>query len=244
MKPFGKLVTLVKSPSFLIGSGIAGMIFSTVLAVKATPKVTKLLEEKKPETKMETVKVAAPHYIPAMVTCGLSITCILWGNAKHIRRNAALAAAYSLSETTLKDYKKTVDNLLSDKKAKEIHETVGKEKLDRNPLSKTNEVIITRKGDTLCYDAVSGRYFKSDIETIRQAINELNKRLMVEMYIPLNDLYYELNLERIKLGDDLGWNVEEGLIECAFSSQLADDGQPCLVMDFHVDPRTDYKTLF
>ena len=30
------------------------------------------------------------------------------------------------------------------------------------------EVIITSKGDTLCYDSVSGRYFKSDIGTIKK----------------------------------------------------------------------------
>ena len=37
------------SPELLVGIGITGMIGSTVLAVKATPKALQLLEDKKEE---------------------------------------------------------------------------------------------------------------------------------------------------------------------------------------------------
>ena len=38
-----------KSPEILIGIGLAGMLTSTVLAVKATPKALDILEEHKDE---------------------------------------------------------------------------------------------------------------------------------------------------------------------------------------------------
>ena len=37
------------TPEILTGLGTAGMIFTTVLAVKATPKALKLIDEKKKE---------------------------------------------------------------------------------------------------------------------------------------------------------------------------------------------------
>ena len=56
-----KRVLSKHSPEILTGIGLAGMITSTVLAVKATPKALKRIEEAKEEkgeelTKVETVK--------------------------------------------------------------------------------------------------------------------------------------------------------------------------------------------
>jgi len=75
-----KFLTNVKSslskhsPEILVGIGITGMVTTTVLAVKATPKALKLIEETKKEerkdklTPIETVKATWKCYIPAAVT--------------------------------------------------------------------------------------------------------------------------------------------------------------------------------
>ena len=44
-------------PEILTGVGIAGMIGTTVMAVKATPKAIQLLEDKKKETGVEQLPV-------------------------------------------------------------------------------------------------------------------------------------------------------------------------------------------
>ena len=62
-----------------------------------------------------------------------------------------------------------------------------------------------------------------------------------EMYISLNEFYYEIGLNPISIGDDLGWNIDHGYIELSFSSQLTDDGNPCLVIDYQVTPRYEYN---
>ena len=65
--------------------------------------------------------------------------------------------------------------------------------------------------------------------------------MLCENYVSLNDLYDELGMEPTKIGEDLGWNIfTDRLIDISFSSQLADDGTPCLVMDYGVAPRNDY----
>lgn len=236
------------SPEILTGIGIAGMITTTVLAVKATPKALKLIEAKKEEehkdklTAMDTIKVTWKCYIPAAITGITSVACVIGASSVHMKRNAALATAYKLSETALTEYREKVVETLGEKKEKIIREKIDKDHLDQKPVSKS-QVIITNKGNTLCFDYHSGRYFHSDIDLIKKAVNELNRQMVVDMYVSLNDFYDELELEHTSLGDELGWNFDDGFVEIDFSSHLADDGTPCVVMNYRVAPHRGYYKL-
>ena len=249
-KSFLSLKTAIKkhSPEILTGIGIAGMITTTVMAVRATPKALILIEERKEEIgaekleAMDMVKTAWACYIPAAITGTLSVACLIGASSVNARRNAALATAYTLPESALKDYQGKVIEMFGEKKNEAVKDAVAKDKVEKNPVV-TREVIITEKGNTLCYDAISGRYFKSDIEKIKKAECELNRQMLDDMYVSLNDFYYEIGLDSVKLGDELGWNVDSGYIDLSFSSQLASDGTPCLVIDYSVAPRYDYRNL-
>ena len=238
-----------RSPEILTGIGIAGMVTTTVLAVKATPKALILLEDAEKEkgdelTPVEKVKAAWKPYIPTVITGTVSIACLVGASSVNARRNAALYSAYKLSETALSDYKEKVIETIGEKKEQVVKEKVAKEKVDQNPVSK-NEVIVTAKGETLCYDAISGRYFKSDLEKIRQVVNDLNKRILVENYISLTEFYSELGLSKTTISDELGWSLNNnGLIELDFSTQMSDDGRPCIVVDYLVAPRYDFQSLY
>jgi len=233
------------SPEILTGIGIAGMITTTVMAVRATPKALMLMEEKKEELKTnelnvkEIIIVTWKCYVPAVAIGAVSVVCLIGANSVNMRRRAALATAYSLSESALKEYQEKVVETIGEKKEESIRDSIANDKIKQNPVA-TQEVIITEKGNVLCFDVISGRYFKSDIEKIRKAINDLNQRMRDEMYITLNDYYYEIGLERISIGDDLGWNIDTGYITPQFSSQLTEDGTPCLVIGYLVEPRYDY----
>lgn len=250
VKSFLSLKTAFKkhSPEILTGIGIAGMITTTVMAVRATPKALVLLEKKKEEghvkklTPVEIVKTTWTCYIPAAITGTISVACLIGASSVSARRNAALATAYTLSTDAFKDYRSKVVETIGEKKEQSVRDAVAKEKIEKNPVT-SREVIMTDKGDTLCYDALSGRYFKSDIEKIRKAVNNLNCRMRYEMYISLNEFYSELDLETTRLGDELGWNIDDGYIEPSFSSQLAADGRPCLVIDYLCAPKYDYGKL-
>lgn len=230
------------SPTILTGLSVAGLIATTVMAVKATPKAIQLLEEKQlkeykdPMTKKEIIKETWRCYAPAAAMGLVTVGCIVGANSINLRRNAALASVYSISEAALKEYQAKVVETIGRDREKAIKDEIKQEKLVRNPVSK-NEVIITGKGDTLCYDAQTGRYFKSDMETIKSVMNSLSRRLMSDMFISLNDVYSELGLEGTKLGDLVGWHVDNGLIDPDFGTQLAEDGRPCLVLDFEVEPK-------
>lgn len=247
------------SPELLTGLGITGMITATVLAVKVTPKALILLENEKRRqnreildaaTKngddccqridklkpIEVVKTTWKCYLPTVISTGLSVACLIGANSVNIKRNAALATAYTLSESALREYRSKVVETIGDKKEQTIRESISKDKLDNDPVSK-HKIIRTGNGDTMCYDAMSGRYFMSDIESLKRAENELNKLMLEEDYVSLNDLYDRIGLDGIKIGEDIGWHIDHGLMELDFSSHLSTDGNPCLVMDFRVAPR-------
>lgn len=239
--------TLVEhGPAICTGLAIAGFAGSVFSAVKATTKASMLIEERKIDletdklTPMETVRAVWFCYIPTAALFTISVGLIFGANNASAKRNAALATAYTLTETAFKDYKDKVVETIGEKKEKDIRGNVVKDKLEKNPV-KDNEIVITAKGDSLCYEPLSGRYFKSDIEKIRKAVNEINRRLILDSYVSLNEFYDELGLEYTELGDDLGWRIESGLLEIDYYTQLAKNGEPCLAMDYVVRPIHDYN---
>jgi hypothetical protein len=66
--------------------------------------------------------------------------------------------------------------------------------------------------------------------------------MVYDMYVSLNDFYGEIGLEPIQLGDELGWNVDQGLIELEFSSQLSENNEPCLVINYNIAPKYGYSS--
>jgi hypothetical protein len=243
------------SPEILTGIGIAGMFASVVMAVKATPKVLELIENEKEQqsrevrqemqnnklyvdklTKMEIVKIAWKHYVPTTIMLGLSTTCLISANRVSGARNAALATAYALSESALKEYKQKTLEIAGPKKEQAVRDAVAKSKVEKHPPTKDNTIVVSGgKGDTKCYDATRGIYFKSDIETLRKIENDLNFRLRQEMDIPLNDFYYELGMPSVAMGNILGWHIDNGPIEFDYSYQGDESGNPCLVLTYRMD---------
>lgn len=252
------------SPEILIGLGIASAITSTVLAVKATPKAMRLIEKEQKKHNREVsktmtgnenekvfgcklkpvdiVRVTWKCYIPAAISGAASVAFLLGSNSVHAKRNAAIATAYKLSETALTDYKKEVIETIGEEKAKLIQDKVAQKHVDEHPVS-NNQVIIAGSGKQLCYDGISGRYFESDIQTIRAAVNTINETMVYEMYASLGDFYNEIGLPPTTLSDELGWNLDDGQLEISYGSAISDDGRPCITLDYHVAPRYDFAKL-
>ena len=236
------------SPEILTGIGVAGMITTTVLAVRATPKALELIEEKKDEdavdelSPLEVVKTAWKPYIPATVTGVVSVACLIGASSANAKRNAALATAYKLSETALSEYREKVIETIGEKKEKGIREKIAQDKVTQNPVSKS-EAVITGAGDVLFLEPVSMRYFTSDIEKVRKIINDINYRMTcgMEEYISLSEFYDEIGLTHTSNSDEIGWNLyKDGQIRLDFHPTVAEDGKPCLMLEYGVSPRYRY----
>ena len=235
------------SPGILTGIGIAGMIGATFMAVKATPKALYLIETKKEEaeveelTSVEIIKTCWKCYIPAALTTVVSAACLIGASTVSAKRNAALATAYSISEAALREYQEKVVEVVGEKKEKAVRDAVAKDQIERDPVTKSEVVIIDSNSNTLCYEPLSGRYFKSTIDKIKKAEIKLDRQMIQEMYVSLNDFYWEIGLDGTDLGDKMGWNLSKGYMDLSFSSQLADDGTPCAVIVYGIPPVYDYQ---
>lgn len=236
-----------KSPEILTGIGIGSSVLALIFGIKNTPKALKAIEEKKKELEVdklpvkETIKTAGKYYIPTVTLEIVSAACILGSKKVTNTRVAALSAAYSLSESTLKEYQDKVVEAIGERKEQKIRDDISSDHVKNNPPVE-QQIVLTENGNALCHDRIANRYFRSDINHIKQTINDLNYKLNQEMYISWNEYLYEMGLPRmLDIGDELGWSSEYGQIDIHYSSELTDKGEPCLVLDYHIQPRWSYR---
>lgn len=255
------------APGITIGLGTGAILVAGVMVGVATPKTMKLIEdaqvaktkrfkqmrEKAPDdavmdetdelTWVEIIKAGWKPYTPAIMTAVVGVACIVGGTRANARRNAALSAAYTVVEQTLNDYTAKTKEIVGEKKEKEIRDAIAEDELKKHPLSGCNVVRMPKCGKTLCYDVRSREYFMSDYNTIKKVENDLNRRLRSEMFISLNEVYDEFGIVHDdELGDDIGWNVDNEL-EFTISSKIAENNEPCLVVNYVIAPRYDFRNL-
>lgn len=241
------------SSKILLGLGIAGAFTAVGFAITATPKAMILLEEKKQELGVEKldaktiIKTAAPVYIPTAISMGVSTGCIIAASSVNDRRNAALAAAYTMSETALRSYQDKVVETVGPEKAKEIKEAVALDKMAKCPEAGSAPVAMPVKpgigndfynDPVKCWESLSGTYFIASRNMLEKAINGVNKQLLSDFRVTENDLFDYLGIDHNRNGDLLGWDTESTLgINTFYASKLDDEGMPCLVLDYATPPK-------
>lgn len=234
-------------PEIATGVGIALGVSTTILAVKATPKAVRLLDERKAEEgveklpPVEVIKTTWKCYIPALATGVLSVTCLILASTTNKKRQAALAAAYALSETTLKEYREKVVETVGEEKEKEVREAVAKDRIEREPV---RDIPAMDNEDWLCYEMLTGRYFKSNKNKIDKALNDINYQMLNHNYVSLNDFFGLLGIPSADIGYYLGWRVDvHGMVQIeTYAKEHDDTGAPCLVVDYVTRPTYDFDS--
>lgn len=228
------------SPHILTGIGCTGLLTTAILASTASFQASRILDGEGYYFGQLTTKEAAAlvwtKYIPAAAIGVVSIACIIGANKVNASRNAALAAAYTLTDTAFREYKGKVIEQIGANREIKVRDDIAKDRVAKSPEG-DRTVLITGNGNVLCYDMLSDRYFRSSAEKIRQQVLDLNYELMNDMWLDLNDLYYAIGLPSTKLGQQMGFSLEKGQIEIEFSSTLSPEGEPCLAIDVPVYPR-------
>lgn len=254
LKTFAKAVrrSASKNASKILGGlAITGGITAVYFAVTATPKAMILLEEKKKDLGVEKldaktiIKTAGPVYIPTALSMVLSAGCIIGAIHVDERRNAALAAACTLSESALKTYQDKVIETIGTEKETAIREAVALDKMAKHPEPDEIPVAKGVKMDDIsydqrvkCWESLSGNYIWTTKAALDRAINGVNRQLLSDNTVTENDLFDYLGMEHNRNGDLLGWDTDATLsIETFYASRLDDDGMPCLVLDYRTPPK-------
>lgn len=236
-----------------LGMTVAGVVLTGIAAARAAIKVEKIIsearydiqdleanqefslsedefKEKKKEITISTLKKVAPVVIPPVVIGSATIWSAVSGYNSASRQITALSAAYSLTENSFTQFQDKAKEMLGEKKVQEIKDKVNETAYESTPK---NEVIRTGKGEVLCLDEASGRYFYSSAEAIKKAFNEVNKQMMDEYYVSFNEYYDKIGLPPITLGDDLGFNIDQGLIDIdhIFTAVLNEKDEVVLIVN-------------
>ena len=227
--------------------GGVGVVATSVMAVKATPKALKLIEdaeEVKGEklTKFEVVKTAGKVYIPAVIMGGATITCIFGANVLNKRQQAALMSAYALLDNSYKDYKQKVGELYGEDADAKIRTELVKDKYEENKFEEEDP------NKQLFYDEYSERYFESTMENVIRAEYALNRKISLWGGAALNEFYEMLDIPQVDYGKYLGWS-SGALMEMAWSDWLdfehekvvMDDGLECYIIRMSAEPLFEYE---
>ena len=226
--------------------GGAGVVATTVMAVKATPKALMLWEEAEKEkgeelTKLEVIKVAGPVYIPSILVGASTIACIFGANMLNKKQQAAITSAYALLNNSYKEYKNKVEELYGEETSNTIRNEIAKDNYDP-------EEVVTVDGEQLFYDLYSERYFESTIEAVQRAEYRINRHLAMRDYAYLNVFYEELGLPPIDSGYKLGWSTGACLdiywqtwIDFSHEKVTLDDGLECHIITMQTEPIIDFE---
>ncbi len=242
--------TKQNSPTILSGIAVMGVAATAVLAARAAVNADKRLHPEagmpgsgkpEPDGFFEQTKAVWTLYIPAGLSGLATIACIIGANQIGARRSAAMVAAYSLVDQSFREYKDKVVEQLGKAKEQKIGDAIME---DRIKQDSEKQVVIIGTGDQPCFDAFTGRYFRSDMESIRRAENEINRRVLSEYGVPLDDFYELLGLESTLAGQTLGWDPDH-MLTCVFSTHLrTDTGEPCIAIRFERMPVKDFGKVF
>lgn len=247
-------LTIDNSPAILTAVGVAGTIGTAVLTSKASFKAAKIIRDEQFKENVvalpmehedlatkEKVKLVWKEFVPPVSAGVATVAAIIGANHIHTRRAAAFAAAYSISEKQFSEYKEKALEKLGLKKEQELRDDIAQDHMTKNPVS-GKTVIITDGGDVLCYDTFTGRYFKSSMESIKKAENDVNFQILHDGEASVGDLHERLGLKPTPFSEEIGWNNDKPL-EIQYSTVLSDDGRPCISIDFDVSTKRKYSHL-
>ncbi len=230
----GKQFAIRHAPGILMGMGTVGVGSAVFLAAKAGPKAVILTEQAEMEkaereyggttmghllaelTWQEKLAATYKLYIPPVGLTIFGLMCFWAAHGIDLKRQAVVAGLYSTAEATLQEYQRKVVDILGQKQADEIRQSIGDDRAAQTqqslPPPPEDFDLGTQKWCTLY-----GRRFPCSYNRIKEVQNEINDLMFREMYASEADLFYKLDPSGEFLHPDdrarmTGWTVDNMLV--------------------------------
>lgn len=234
------------SSTILTAVGVVGVVGTAVTAVKATPKAMVLLEEAKKEkgdelTKMETIKVAGPAYIPSIVMGAATIACVIGANVLSKKQQASVMSAYALLDRSYKDYKKKVEELYGEGADIHVRSEIAKDNFTEDDIPKEDNT-------ELFYDEFTKQYVETTPERVMNAAYRINRDLEMTEYAYLVDYCKYLGIDVPEGYESLGWSIGgnyerywQKWIDFSYPKFELDDGLEVKNIIMQVEPYPNFE---
>lgn len=230
------------SPTILTALGVSGVITTAYLVGKASFKAAELITthevengvidygDRKRELKEKGLLVWK-LYIPAGISMAATISCVVGAQRAGSKRTAAAQAAFSISERAFSEYRDKVVEHIGEGKEQKIRDELAQDRVNRTPPP-SQDILVSGPGNVLCMEAYTGRYFTSDMESLRKAQNDLNAHLVAHSYAYLDDFYYLIGLQPTSESSKIGWESDK-LLDLSYSTTMTPDQRPCIVFEYN-----------
>lgn len=237
------------SPALCTGGAIVGVAATAYLSAKAALKADKIIRmadynlhpggpaEFPKDRRKRHAKLVWKCYIPPAVAVVLTSGCVIGTARIGHSRAAAAQAAFALTERAYSEYRDAVVEEIGEKKEEALRAKLAEKQVHANP-----PMLISGPGNVLCCELYTGRYFTSDMETLRKAVNDINARIIQQDSCTMDDFYYLVGLQPTSYSADVGW-ASDKMLELEFSTVLTEDGRPCLAFSYNYY-RPLYEGLF
>jgi hypothetical protein len=222
-----------------------GVVVTTVMAVKATPRALANVEQVKQEkgedvTKFDIVKAVAPVYAPTVLMGVSTIACIFGANVLNKRKQAGLVAAYTMLDASYKDYKNKVKEMVGEDGHIEIRNEIAKDKYKETDISTSDD-------KQLFYDEFLGEYFESTIEQVQKAQYLLNREIQTRGYFSAAEFYDLLGIDYDD-GGALGWSEGgnfarywQSWVDFGHTKTTLDDNLECTIITCWSEPYMEFE---
>lgn len=227
------------SPEILTALGVSGVVTTSYLTSKAAfaaaevirkhEEIHGTMQDPKERFKDRTKQVWR-LYIPASISGAVTIGCIVGASRTNSKRATAAFTAYSVTERAFNEYREKVAEQIGKGKEQKIRDEVAQDEVNKHPL--TREVILAGSGEVLCYELFTGRYLKSDMESLRKAENRINSLINSTRYVTLDEFYDLIGLDHTSVSNVIGWDSDK-LLELKFSAVLGRNNEPCIAFDYN-----------
>ena len=251
LKPYvrtAKSVITANSPVLLLGTTIAGVVTTGVLAAKAgwtaRGRVENEIKDRfeasngdpmdLPLTWQEIAQLTWQEFTLPVISGAGTIAAAVGTHTIHTKRANAMAALYAVTSNQLDDMTERAEELLGPKKAQKLRDELAQKQVDERPLESDSQILMIGDGTEICYDEWSGRYFMSSIPALENAINELNREILNHDDASLNNFYEFVGLPLIRSGENFGWSGAK--VEGRFGSVVTKDGRPAISVSFRTGP--------
>jgi hypothetical protein len=184
-----KFQTVKNSPQILMYLGAVGAIGATIMACRATLKVSEVIDKSQESIKtireteanesiedytkedarkdLAIVYVSrgldlAKLYAPAVIVGGLSIAAMIKSHSILNRRNAALAAAFTTASESFNKYRKAVVDRYGERVDHELRHGIKAEKVsvtDENGKTKKETIDVVEEPETLAGYSDYSRFY-------------------------------------------------------------------------------------
>ena len=187
----------------MVASG--GVIITTILAVKATPKASEILKSKEEEkgeklTVIEKIRYGIIPYRYCIISCAATISCIASIQYLNKKNQASLLSAYTLLENSYNQYRDNIKKLCSDDVDFLARQEIVKAKYDP-------ELDVPENDEELLFFDYQGmRFFWSSFHNVIRAEHQLLEALCTRGYACLNEYYDYLGIPRLDYGYQMGWS--------------------------------------